>query len=89
MGVYVDVDPRDVPNHGHGQNRGVLLNEIARLLEAGRLRSIRAETLSPINSANLREARAWIESGRPIGKLVLAGWFGVTKQNHSNVKLIK
>jgi NADPH2:quinone reductase len=61
--------------------QGALLNEIARLLDAGKLRSTHAETLSPISSANLREAHARIESGRTIGKLVLAGWSGTTRQN--------
>jgi NADPH:quinone reductase len=44
------------------------------LLETGKLRSTHAETLSPINAANLRKAHARLESGRTIGKLVLQGW---------------
>ena len=56
--------------------QGALLNEIANLLDAGKLRSVHAEILSPISAANLREAHARIESGRTIGKLVLAGWRG-------------
>lgn len=54
--------------------QGVLLNKIAHLLDARKLRSTHAEMLSPINAANLRQAHARIESGRTIGKLVLAGW---------------
>ncbi len=54
--------------------QGELLNEIASLLEAGKLRSTHAETLSPINAANLRKVHARLESGRTIGKLVLEGW---------------
>ena len=54
--------------------QGELLNEIASLLEAGKLRSTHSETLSPINAANLRKAHARLESGRTIGKLVLEGW---------------
>jgi len=30
--------------------------------------------LSPINAANLKAAHALVESGRMIGKVVLAGW---------------
>ena len=51
-----------------------LLNHVAEWLDAGKLRSTLRETLSPINAANLRKAHEKLESGRMIGKLVLAGW---------------
>lgn len=51
-----------------------LLNETAALVDAGKIRTTLTETLSPINAANLRAAHARLESGRTIGKLVLAGW---------------
>jgi NADPH2:quinone reductase len=51
-----------------------LLNEVASLIEAGGLRSTVKEIVTPINAANLRAAHAKIESGKTIGKIVLAGW---------------
>jgi NADPH:quinone reductase len=51
-----------------------LLNRIAALIDAGTLRTTAAETIRPINAANLRRAHAIIESGATIGKLVLADW---------------
>jgi zinc-binding alcohol dehydrogenase family protein len=55
-------------------DQGHLLDEVAALVTAGKLRTTLGQTLSPINAANLRQAHAQIESGRTIGKLVLAGW---------------
>lgn len=55
-------------------DQGNLLDEVAALVDAGKLRTTLGETLSPINAANLRQAHAQIESGRTIGKLVLEGW---------------
>jgi NADPH2:quinone reductase len=54
--------------------QGRLLNEVAALVDAGRLQSTHARTLGPIDAANLRAAHAAIESGRTVGKLVLAGF---------------
>jgi zinc-binding alcohol dehydrogenase family protein len=54
--------------------QGDLLDEAATLVDAGKLRSTLAETLSPINAANLRQAHARLESGHSIGKLALSGW---------------
>lgn len=54
--------------------QGDILNEVAALVDAKRLRTTLTETLSPINAANLRQAHARLESGRAIGKLVLSGW---------------
>ncbi|MGN2253810.1 zinc-binding alcohol dehydrogenase family protein [Frateuria sp. GZRe12] len=54
--------------------QGRILARVAELVDAGELRGIARETLSPINAANLREAHRRIESGSSIGKLVLAGW---------------
>jgi zinc-binding alcohol dehydrogenase family protein len=55
-------------------DQGHLLDEVAALVDGGKLRTSLGQTLSPINAANLRQAHAQIESGRTIGKLVLAGW---------------
>ena len=51
-----------------------LLNQVAALLDSGKLRCTLKETLSPINGANLRKAHERLESGTMIGKLVLTGW---------------
>jgi alcohol dehydrogenase len=51
-----------------------LLNQVADLLDAGKLRCTLKETLSPINGANLKKAHEKLESGAMIGKLVLKGW---------------
>ena len=54
--------------------QGRILARVAELVDAGELRGIARETLTPIDAANLREAHRRIEAGRGIGKLVLAGW---------------
>ncbi len=51
-----------------------LLNQVADLVDAGKLRSTLKERLSPITGANLRKAHTRLESGTMIGKLVLSGW---------------
>ena len=53
-----------------------LLNEVARLVDAGILRSTVADNHGRINAANLRRAHALIESNRAKGKIVLSGWEG-------------
>jgi NADPH2:quinone reductase len=54
--------------------QGKLLNEVADLIDAGVLRTTLKDEIGLINSANLRKAHALIESGKTIGKLVLAGF---------------
>lgn len=51
-----------------------LLDEVAALVDSGRLRTTHSVTLGPINATNLRGAHAQLEAGHTIGKLVLAGW---------------
>ncbi|WP_279481086.1 zinc-binding alcohol dehydrogenase family protein [Aureimonas sp. SK2] len=51
-----------------------LLAEISRLVDAGRIRSTRTRTLAPISAATLREAHRLSETGRTLGKTVIAGW---------------
>ena len=53
--------------------QGKLLNELARLIDAGTLRTTFAESFGRINAANLKRAHAMIESGRARGKIVLEG----------------
>ncbi|MER8376032.1 zinc-binding alcohol dehydrogenase family protein, partial [Mesorhizobium sp. M1406] len=51
--------------------QGKLLNEVAALIDAGKIRTTITETLAPINAANLKKAHATIESGKAKGKIVL------------------
>lgn len=51
-----------------------LLGALARLVDEGRIRSTRTKTLSPIRADTVREAHRLAESGRTIGKTVIAGW---------------
>lgn len=54
--------------------QGLLLAQVAQLVEAGRLRTTLANDLGPICAATLRQAHQMIESQTTIGKLVLSGW---------------
>lgn len=54
--------------------QGALLCQVARLVDAGQLRTTLAETLTPINAANLQKAHALVETGRSRGKIVLVGF---------------
>lgn len=51
-----------------------LLCEVAGLVDAGRVRSTMTEDFGGIDAANLRRAHALLESGRALGKVVLAGF---------------
>jgi len=54
--------------------QGALLDEVAGLVDAGRLRTTLGEHYGEINAANLRRAHAFIESGKAKGKVVLEGF---------------
>ena len=54
--------------------QGALLNEVAKLVDAGTIKTTMAENLGRIDAANLRRAHALIESGRARGKIVLEGF---------------
>lgn len=54
--------------------QGELLNEVSRLVDAGKLRTTLGEHFGRINAANLMRAHAFIESGRAKGKVVLEGF---------------
>ena len=69
-GVHVhafDVDTADIAEQGR------LLNEVARLVDAGTLKTTFAASFGTISAANLRLPML-IESGRSKGKVVLEGW---------------
>ncbi|MBL8792028.1 MAG: zinc-binding alcohol dehydrogenase family protein [Rhizobiales bacterium] len=51
-----------------------LLNETARLIEAGKLHTTLTRRLGTINAANLIEAHRLLEDGRMVGKLALEGF---------------
>ncbi|MCC4244334.1 zinc-binding alcohol dehydrogenase family protein [Stappia indica] len=53
-----------------------LLTFVADEIDAGRLRTTLAETLSPINASTLREAHRRIETGTARGKIVVEGFAG-------------
>jgi len=50
-----------------------LLNEVAKLVDNGTIRTTMAQNLGKIDAANLRHAHALMESGRTRGKIVLEG----------------
>ena len=49
-----------------------LLDEVADLVDAGRIRTTATTVLAPIDAARLREAHRLVETGRTIGKVVVA-----------------
>lgn len=51
-----------------------LLNQVAALVDEGRLRSTIADHFGTINAANLKRAHALLESGKSRGKIVLEGF---------------
>jgi zinc-binding alcohol dehydrogenase family protein len=51
-----------------------LLNEVAKLVDEGAIRSTLTETFGKIDATNLRRAHALIESGRARGKIALKGF---------------
>ena len=54
--------------------QGRLLNEVAALVDAGRIVTTLQTNLGAINAGNLRQAHALVESGKTMGKVVLAGF---------------
>ncbi len=54
--------------------QGQLLDEVAALVDAGRIRSTATETAGRIDAATLRRVHAQIESGSAHGKIVLEGF---------------
>ena len=54
--------------------QGRLLTEVGELMDAGRIRTTLQANFGQITAENMRRAHAVIESGRTIGKIVLAGF---------------
>lgn len=56
------------------EEQHVLLNEVGRLVDQGKIRTTIAENFGRINAANLKRAHALLESGKAKGKIVLEGF---------------
>ena len=54
--------------------QGKLLGEVARLADAGTLRTTMTERVAGVNAANLRRVHGLVESGTTRGKIVLEGF---------------
>ncbi|MEP3331768.1 zinc-binding alcohol dehydrogenase family protein [Sedimentitalea sp.] len=54
--------------------QGEILDTVAGLIDAGKVRSTVTETFGTINAENLKRAHALIESGKARGKIVLEGF---------------
>ncbi len=54
--------------------QGELLNQVARLVDEGRIKSTMTEVAGKIDAATLRKAHAQIETGSALGKIVLEGF---------------
>jgi NADPH:quinone reductase len=52
----------------------LLLDEVSKLVDAGKIKTTLAENFGTINAANLKRAHAFIETGRAKGKIVLEGY---------------
>ncbi|EAS48282.1 putative alginate lyase, partial [Aurantimonas manganoxydans SI85-9A1] len=54
--------------------QGKLLNNVAELIDTGRIRTTLGEVMTPINAETLKEAHRKSEAGRAKGKIVLEGF---------------
>lgn len=54
--------------------QGDILREIAKLIEAKKIRTTLTDTFGTINAANLKRAHQLLESGKACGKIVLEGF---------------
>jgi len=54
--------------------QGELLNQVAELVDAGKIRSTLTKVAGTIDAATLKKAHAEIESGTAHGKIVLEGF---------------
>ncbi|AXT28620.1 zinc-binding alcohol dehydrogenase family protein [Ruegeria sp. AD91A] len=59
---------------GDMNRQSEILNQVAGLIDDGKIRSTATDTLGTINAANLMKAHAILESGKAKGKLVLEGF---------------
>ena len=54
--------------------QGEILDTVAGLIDAGKIRSTATESFGAINAENLKRAHALIESGKAKGKITLEGF---------------
>ncbi|UWQ60624.1 zinc-binding alcohol dehydrogenase family protein (plasmid) [Leisingera caerulea] len=54
--------------------QGAILDEVAGLVDAGRIKTTATEAFGAINAANITRAHALLESGKARGKIVLEGF---------------
>ncbi len=54
--------------------QGRLLDEVARRVDAGQIKTTLNTRLGPIDAATLKRAHALVETGSSIGKVVVEGW---------------
>ncbi|WP_297927435.1 zinc-binding dehydrogenase [Metallibacterium sp.] len=59
--------------------QGALLDDVARRVDAGQLKTTLNTRLGPIDAATLKRAHALVETGASIGKVVLEGFGQVGK----------
>ena len=64
----------DLPPRAEAYTQDEILDEVARLVDAGKLRATGTQNYGTINAANLKRAHALIESNKSRGKIVLEGW---------------
>lgn len=65
---------RSAFNTADSAQQGILLHEVARLMDANILQTTMTERYTPINVANLKQVHRLIESGKARGKIVLEGF---------------
>jgi NADPH:quinone reductase len=70
---------RSIFNTADIAEQGKLLNEVARLVDEGVLRTTLTEKYSPIDAVNLKQVHTLIESSKARGKIVLEGFAAATK----------
>lgn len=56
------------------QTQHDILEKVAKLIDKGTLKCTMTQSLSPLNSSNLRKAHDLVESGHMIGKVVISNW---------------
>jgi hypothetical protein len=78
----VEMNPQDDTRSRYQRHdmseQGHLLNQVAALVDAGRIRTTMQTNLGEINAATMKGAHKLVESGKTIGRIVLSG-FGEKK----------
>jgi zinc-binding alcohol dehydrogenase family protein len=65
---------RSRPQSANMREQGRLLNEVAKMVDAGLVRSTARTNIGLIDASNLKRAHSLVESGKTIGKVVLSGF---------------